>query len=303
MGRLVRLQDLIERPAVSAVGRAASRRRFLVLAYHGVSDAGRFREQMLAVTSHRRPVSLSEVEERLCAGRELPAGGFLVTFDDGRRSVLESGLPVLRDLGIPAALFVVAGLVGTDEPFWWDEVVVRSDAGGSTTVAPGRGSDLLRSLKQVPDADRRRALDELRVATASTEVTYPHLRGDELVELDRSGVAIGSHSLSHPCLDRCDDDVLDAELKESRQRLEGILGREVVSLAYPNGNVDRRVTGAAGRAGYSVGFAFDHRMTRRRVADPMSVSRVRVDPADEPARFDSVVAGVHPSLHHLRGRS
>lgn len=293
---------MIEQPLVSAVGRGLTRNRFLVLAYHGVDDAERLRAQLLSVLAHRRPVALDEVEERLLAGRELPAGGFLVTFDDGRRSVLRSGLPVLRELDVPAALFVVAGLIGTAEPFWWDEVEARSLAGGTTTVADGTGATLVRAVKEVADGDRRRALDELRAATPDLRLDYPHLSPDDLVELDRSGVSIGSHSLTHPCLDRCADDDLRVELTESRGVLQEILGRPVRALAYPNGNVDRRVVGAAKDAGYRIGFAFDHRLAPRH-PDPMLVPRVRVDPSNPRRRFESIVSGVHPTVHHLRGRA
>ncbi len=293
---------MIEQPLVSALGRGMSRGRFLVLAYHGVDDAERFRAQLLSVLAHRRPIALDEVEETLVAGRELPAGRFLVTFDDGRRSVLRTGLPVLRELDVPAALFVVAGLVDTAEPFWWDEVEARSLAGGTTSVAPGTGAQLVRAVKAVTDIDRRRALEELRIATPDLELGYPHLSSDELIELDRSGVAIGSHSLTHPCLDRCGDDELRLELSESRQVLEAILGRSVRTLAYPNGNVDHRVVAASKDAGYRVGFAFDHRLAPRR-PDPLLVPRVRVDPTNPQRRFESIVSGVHPAVHHLRGRA
>lgn len=301
-GAHVQIQGLVEQPIVSGIGRRLNRRRFLVLAYHGVSDADRFREQIAAVASHRRPVALAEVEEQLDAGRPLPDDGFLVTFDDGRRSVYERGLPVLRDLGVPAVLFVVAGLIGTDQPFWWDEVVARSTAGGTTDVAPGTGEDLVRNLKRVPDVDRRRALEDLRAAIPSVAVSYPHLTADELVELERSGVAIGSHSLTHPCLDRCADAVLAEELSGARSRLEDLLDHPVRAIAYPNGNLDERVAEAAAAAGHRVAFAYDHRLSRLD-PDPLGISRVRVDPSDARSRFDSVVAGVHPALHHARGRS
>lgn len=287
---------------VSAVGRVLSRRRFVTLAYHGVDDPQRFHDQISSMSRHRRALTLAEVEDCVSGGRELPAEGFLVTFDDGRRSVYEHGAPVLADLGVPAVLFVIAGLIDGDVPFWWDEVARRSAAGATTTVTGGSGEDLVRALKLVPDDQRRRALVELREATPDLVVTYPHLRAEELLELELAGVAIGSHSLTHPCLDRCDDEVLASELLEARQRLEGLLSHPVRSLAYPNGNVDRRVADAAAAAGHSVAFSFDHRLGRRS-PDPMLISRVRVDPSNPTRRFESIVTGVHPAVHHLRGRS
>lgn len=297
----MRAKDLFEQPAISKLAHCVIRNRFLVLAYHGVDDADRLRSQLSAVMRWRRPVSLEQVEQRLAAGQELPSDGFLVTFDDGRRSVLQRGLPVLSELGVPAALFVVAGLVGTSEPFWWDEVMVLSAGGGTTRVVHGSGSDLVGALKCVPDEDRRRAIDELRSSSPSVRPAYPHLTPEELRTLDRSGVAIGSHSLTHPCLDRCDDGRMRAEMGASREQLQEILGRSVRSIAYPNGNVDRRVSDAAVQAGYTVGFAFDHRLSALR-PNPILISRVRVDVMDPNDSFLSIASGAHPMVHHLRGR-
>lgn len=64
-----------------------------------------FRAQMHLLRRHRvRVLTLDQV----LAG--LP--GVALTFDDGYRDCLEHALPVLRDLGFPAAFFIVAGHVG-----------------------------------------------------------------------------------------------------------------------------------------------------------------------------------------------
>jgi peptidoglycan/xylan/chitin deacetylase (PgdA/CDA1 family) len=45
----------------------------------------------------------------------------LLTFDDGYRSTLELGFPVLRELRFPGLLFVTPGAIGTTAR-WWDEM-------------------------------------------------------------------------------------------------------------------------------------------------------------------------------------
>src|SRR5690349_9099692 len=92
-----------------------------VLAYHGVDDRDGFATQLDWLATHRRPVGLDEAVA-VAEGRTPSNGAVLVTFDDGHRSVLEHGLPLLAERSIPAVAFVVVGLVGTDEPFWWSEV-------------------------------------------------------------------------------------------------------------------------------------------------------------------------------------
>jgi len=279
-----------------------NRRRLLVLAYHGVDDAEAFSRQMEYLVSRWRPVSLSEVHRSIRTGVALPPRSMLVTFDDGDRTVLEVGAPVMRRLGIAAALFVITDLIGGDEPFWWDEVAALVAAGGRTPVATLDGPDLVRYLKTVPDSERRRVIDELRASARCAAPRRSHLRADELRRLEEMGVAIGSHTASHPCLDRCDEDVITRELTDSRNHLEVVLGHEVRSLAYPNGNVSPLVERLAAEAGYEVAFGFDHRVSANPAPDPLSVSRVRVDSAQGLTRFRLLASGAHPTLHRLRGR-
>ena len=124
----------------------------------------------------------------------------------------------------------------------------------------------------------------------------------DLVELESAGVAIGSHSLTHPCLDMCTQDETVGELRQSRELLEGWLGHDVRAVAYPNGNVDRSVESAAETAGYDLGFLFDHRLSKNPPADPLRISRVRVDTTDSLDRFKGIVSGVSPMVLGLRGR-
>ena len=52
--------------------------------------------------------------------RSLPARPVLLTFDDGHRDNVTAGLPILRELGAKATVFVVAGDVGK-RGVRWDE--------------------------------------------------------------------------------------------------------------------------------------------------------------------------------------
>jgi peptidoglycan/xylan/chitin deacetylase (PgdA/CDA1 family) len=74
--------------------------------------------------------------------------------------------------------------------------------------------------------------------------------GPQLREMSASGMEIGSHGLTHIGLAGLTDTALDRELAGSRQRLEQLLGKEVVTLALPRGLLDRRVLERARAAGY-----------------------------------------------------
>jgi hypothetical protein len=85
--------------------------------------------------------------------------------------------------------------------------------------------------------------------------------------------------------------------------LEGWLDHPATALAYPNGNHNPAVIEASRAAGYRTGFLFDHRLAADPPTDPLTISRVRVAPDVPAGRFASVTAGVHPVIHHARGRT
>jgi len=97
----------------------------------------------------------------------------------------------------------------------------------------------------------------------STGAVWPHgdaapygrfLRASQLADLARHGVAVGSHTLSHPLLTRLADADLAAELAGSRAALETAVGAPVRLFAYPEGDVDDRVEAATRAAGYALAF-------------------------------------------------
>ena len=59
----------------------------------------------------------------------------------------------------------------------------------------------------------------------------------QIVEMSNSGMEIGSHTWSHFPLKHADKKTLRYELETSKKYLEDILGREVSSFCYPNGEI------------------------------------------------------------------
>lgn len=278
-------------------GRATA--RLAVLGYHGVDDPEGFARQLDRLTRIARPVSLDEVEDAIAHRRPLPGRAVLITFDDGEHSVHRQGLPLLRERGIPAVAFVIPSLVGTDTPFWWYEVdrLVAAGAGAER----GTSAAWLRHLKTVPQAERLAQLAALRAGHET--VRQPQLTADEVRALDAGGVRVENHSLTHPLLDRCDDADIRTEITAAHEQLTGILGREPRSFAYPNGNWDARAERVLQELGYTTAFLFDHRLGPRLPDHPLRVSRLRVASTTPPDRFETILSGLHPAVHGLRGRA
>ncbi|PBC76120.1 polysaccharide deacetylase [Streptomyces sp. TLI_235] len=200
-----RIDTVLRHSPLQPVFRALAAGRLAVLAYHGIDDRRSFAAQMARLARTARPVSLARVERALREGRPLPPRSVLVTFDDGDRSLLTHGLPVLARHDIPAAAYVIAGLIGGDRPFWWSEAAFLVGHGGTADgLPPGTAPDAaVRLLKRLPDGERRRRLDGLRSTAAAPAPRQPQLSPEDLRTLRDAGVAIGNHTVDHPCLDTC----------------------------------------------------------------------------------------------------
>jgi peptidoglycan/xylan/chitin deacetylase (PgdA/CDA1 family) len=206
---------------VSAIGARVGSRvsDVLVLAYHAVSPSW---QDVLAVSPDRLDRQVRILLDRGYRGvtfREAALGVrprenlFSVTFDDGYRSVLEHGFPVLSSLGVPATVFVPTAHVGSGAPMSWPGI-------------------------------------EDWIGTSHEQELLP-LSWDDARRLDGAGWEIGSHTCSHALLPTLADDRLAYELETSRRTIGEMLDQPCVSLAYPYGAHDDRVVRATQRAGYS----------------------------------------------------
>jgi peptidoglycan/xylan/chitin deacetylase (PgdA/CDA1 family) len=277
-------------------------RSLAVLAYHDIRDRDRFAVHLDHLRRDASPVGLADIVRAADGGGGLPRRAVLVTFDDGHRDVLDVAMPMLRERGIPAVAFAVAGLIGTDTPHWWNEVKELVRAGGTApAVSDLPPDDAVRALKKVPNDARERSIEELRRTASRPASPVNQLTERELAQLESEGIAIGSHSLTHPCLSTCDPVTIRTEVEGSHAILARALGHEIDSFAYPDGDRDARVADAVRDAGHRVAFLFDHRLSPSNPMDPFHISRLRMDADATFDRFRIILSGLHPTIHHLRG--
>ena len=106
------------------------------------------------------------------------------------------------------------------------------------------------------------------------EADRPMMSWTALAEAAASGVEIGSHSTTHPQLDRVPRDRVRSEVRDSKSLLEDRLQQEVRSFAYPFGYHDESVKRAVAEAGYLSACAV--RDLPSTTADPFAISRLTV---------------------------
>jgi len=255
---------------MSALARRLTAGRPRILMYHNFcgdtpasadrTSAPLLRQQLMHLRRYYRPVRLKELGRHLANGGVPPTRCVAVTVDDGHANFLHVAVPLLRELGIPATLFVLSELSNSGEWLWTDKwEYVCEHATGSRE----RGLSLA-ELRRLPAADRERCLDDfarhmgVRIP-ARPPAAYELVTWEDLKELATSELFdIGSHSRTHRILSDADDDESWDEIDGSRRDLERRLEVEIASFCFPTGHpTDYRADQLEmlARAGYACAVA------------------------------------------------
>jgi peptidoglycan/xylan/chitin deacetylase (PgdA/CDA1 family) len=244
--------------------------RAWILSYHsvGVPDGAGGRYASPAVTvapaafechvaylaRHFRIVSMDGIADWL-AGRLRPGRPVVaITFDDGYRDNYQYAFPILRRYRVPATFYVVTDAIGNTRPLWTvelRELVHRARRRGVTAARlldrpVDLGSEqaaeqtlraLTRTLRSLDRKTREEALAGLRgdlLAQDDGRRPAVMMSWDELREIRRAGMVIGSHTMTHPALPDIPPDEAALEIAGSKARLEAELGGRVAHFAYPD---------------------------------------------------------------------
>ncbi len=99
------------------------------------------------------------------------------------------------------------------------------------------------------------------------------LSEEDLRILDQSGISIGSHTVHHAYLPDLEPDQITFELRESKRRLEEVLGHPVKLLCYPAGGFNPDVKMLAQKLEYSGAVTTNRGKTP---LDPYALRRVKI---------------------------
>ena len=241
-----------------------ARGRAGILLYHAVSPSfgslhrgslnvtpRRFREQLEGlIDAGYRFWPLRDVLASASRGEHLPGRVAVVTFDDGFASVYLHAFPVLKDLGVPATVFLTTAFIGDPDPFPFDHW--------------GR-----RHREAVPDD------------------AWRPLSWTQIKEMEASGlVEFGTHTHSHANFKRKPDDFFQ-DLRRSVAVLNRRLGKRDRAFSFPFGSVragfvDGELIEAAKRAGVTCGLSTEIELVDTRTS-PFSWGRLEIVDSDTPA--------------------
>jgi peptidoglycan/xylan/chitin deacetylase (PgdA/CDA1 family) len=237
-------------------------------------------------------VTLDDIADAMEGKRRFTRPVAAITFDDGYVDVYRHAFPLLQRKGIPWALFVVTGCVGTPILQTYDELYLLLADGFKRWHEPRRhlhrlllGLEIpvsvLKRLDPNPDGPVRAAWtlienlsqQELRrlVTALCMEGEIPAAAAAELgamswemlQEMSQAGVIVGSHTRTHPFLPLEKWNRMLDETRGSREELQRRLGKPVDHFTYPSGAFDSAVVTAVATAGYRSAYtACQHRDPR-----------------------------------------
>jgi|SRR3989344_7213268 len=114
-----------------------------IVLYHRVAKTGLdphflcvepevFREQLKFFKENFNIMPLGQIVKWIKEGK-LKHNSLAITFDDGYADNLHNALPILKELNVPATIFVTSEYIDSSKPFYWDIEVQPQYRGKSLT--------------------------------------------------------------------------------------------------------------------------------------------------------------------------
>jgi len=175
-----------------------------ILYYHSVHPSAvdshkpdLFRKQLLWLKDNGyRSVLIRDVPSLIMKDHNKNARPWVaITFDDGYQDNVQYALPIIAELGFVATFFVVAGMVQSG---------TAAESSEGYRLCPSR---LMMNVQ-------------------------------DLQTLVNEGMEVGSHTMTHQMMTRVlarSPESAEYELAESKKILEDVVGNQVSSFSYPNG--------------------------------------------------------------------
>lgn len=301
----------------------------IILNYHRVGkaaetpyDSGTFSatpeelDSQLDYLKRRFNMATLETAMNMLNGDALRRASVLITFDDGYLDNYTLAFPILRKHGVQGVFFLPTAFVGTARLPWWDAIAymikksrkksIHLEYPHPATFDPENDGAALVSMQilhaliqpEVKDparfiADLEKACETARPEGASERL---FLNWEEAREMQRRGMAFGSHTDTHEVLSKLSPERQREEVFRSREILERELDRRIDTLAYPVGQqycFSADTVEALKETGYRAAFSFYGGLNRPGEMQPFDIRRYSVgDQSYARLRLQTALAAV-----------
>jgi peptidoglycan/xylan/chitin deacetylase (PgdA/CDA1 family) len=218
-----------------------------------------------------------------------------ILFDDGYKDNIEYAAPILKKYNCPASFYIVTDCINKNIPTWTYLLDYALQQTGIPAISPDisqmpeefkkislTDKVLLRKvkpwMKKLPNAQRVQVLNN--ILRQCDDVPVPHnkmMSWEDIRHLQQAGFCIGSHSHTHPMLAALEDEKeIKEELGLSASIIQQQLGKAPLTISYPIGSFDERVTRLAVETGYHFGLAVEQDFFQSGQHSIMAIPRVEL---------------------------
>jgi len=242
-----------------------------VFCYHSIGDGrypialplGKFRKQMEYLKRKGFGVMTSREFIDCIKSNKIPKQkSVLITFDDGFKDNFTNAFPLLSKLRFPFIIFLTTDFIGKRAEWFNEYAYSHLHANRNTTkhnitrenMETIRSSEFVRKnmgfLLNYSDEKLKELIYSLN-EVASQQIC----QWDDVKEMSEQGVSFGSHSCKHWFLSDLSTEDLIQEVKNSKVKIEKMIGKEVKLFAYPFGNYSKKVKKVLSQQGYEAAFS------------------------------------------------
>ncbi len=272
------LLPLIRKSHLSEIVAYFSRNNNLILNYHGVVKdydinltknhlpLYQFEEQMNYFKKHFDIISTEEIfQYHSNKKRSKPGKCIAITFDDGYLNNLINAFPVLNSLNLPATIFVTGQSVRNPSlPLWYDlldilnsklpwtdlKYELQKTLADRVNISSFENYSAFKNFIKTTDQSFKNLIVNLyqssnlvrNVFSTIDKEYWQIMNSSDLKVISKSKlIEIGSHGLTHSNLDKLKDEEILNEITETKKLLSEVIGKEIDSIAFPDGAYNDKV--------------------------------------------------------------
>lgn len=219
--------------------------------------------------------SIDDAVDVITGARAASRDLIVVTFDDGYRDIYRYAYPILKKMGVPAVLYIPAGMIGTEERFDHDRLFTLLRTAAERGDLPDPRALPVPAISLLHEVVRGgtaigRALDDFIADNSSevlnqvTEALSAKLNGvsngsdtpgdimswEEARRMAADGFVFGAHTLRHVVLTLSGPETIEHEIAGSKELIERQLGTQVRHFSYCNGWYSEQIIRSLIRHGF-----------------------------------------------------
>ena len=215
-----------------------------------------FNNHMSWLKEIMQPITLSDWVEHTQQNSLRAGNYFAITFDDGWQDNYEYGFPILKQHQLPATIFLVSSMMGTEKLFWPNRLAslvekiadfnisteslnaLRNKLDITASTDFSDISNIIASAKQLSDAELNTLMDNIEKELDLNQSPRQLLDWNEIQEmLDSKLIDLGAHTKHHiRLLESVPNAIIDDEVLGSKLEIEKKTDQSIQLFCYPNGD-------------------------------------------------------------------